>query len=307
MMAMANEKVTDFVVSNGARLYYEKQGTGQSLLFIAGSTGDAGNFTRAAALLADDFTVVTYDRRGNSRSERPKGWTTTSVAEQADDAAGMIQKLGLAPAVVFGASAGGPIALDLMTRHSRLVRAGILQDPAIFSVLPDPAAALAPRRALIENALKTKGPRGTIEALMCYLNDADVLTTIPADILERMLNNADTILNIEGPGFAGWQPSPDLAALGIPVVLMVARDTLPVYRQIGWRTSSRSSRSRCPGPTPSITIARKISLTLCARYCVASRTREVDRATGQHGCSLDGHQMSTAVILPERGADDVVS
>ena len=118
-----------------------------------------------------------------------------------------------------------------MTRHSRLVRAGILQDPAIFSVLPDPAA-LAPRRALIENALKTKGPRGTIEALMCYLNDADVLTTIPADILERMLSNADTILNIEGPGFAGWQPSADLAVLGIPVVLMVARDTLPVYRQI---------------------------------------------------------------------------
>ena len=232
MMAMANKKVTGFVVSNGARLYYEKEGTGQSLLFIAGSTGDAGNFTRAAALLADDFTVVTYDRRGNSRSERPKGWTTTSVAEQADDAAGIIQALGLARAVVFGASAGGPIALDVMTRHSRVVRAGILQDPAIFSVLPDPADALAPRRTLIEDTLKTKGPRGTIEALMRYLNDDDVLTAIPADVLERMLNNADTILNIEGPGFAGWQPGADLAVLGIPVVLMVARDTLPVYRQI---------------------------------------------------------------------------
>jgi len=232
MTGVANAKVTDFIVSNGARLYYEKQGTGQSLLFIAGSTGDAGNFTRTAALLADEFTVVTYDRRGNSRSERPKGWTTTSVAEQADDAAGIIQALGLAPAVVFGASAGGPIALDVMTRHSRVVRAGILQDPAVFSVLPDPVAALAPRRALIENALKTKGPRGTIEALMCYLNDDEVLTAIPADILERMLNNADTILNIEGPGFAGWQPSADLAVLGIPVVLMMARDTLPVYRQI---------------------------------------------------------------------------
>src|SRR5262247_1484418 len=114
MMATANTKVNDFVVSNGARLYYEKHGTGQSLLFIAGSTGDAGNFTRTAALLADEFTVVTYDRRGNSRSERPQGWTTTSVAEQADDAAGIIHALGLAPAVVFGASAGGPIALDVM-------------------------------------------------------------------------------------------------------------------------------------------------------------------------------------------------
>ena len=155
------------------------------------------------------------------------------MAEQADDAAGIIHALGLEPAVVFGASAGGPIALDLMLRHPRLIRAGILQDPAIFSVLPDPAAALAPRRALIEDALKTKGPRGTIEALMCYLNDDAVLTAIPADILERMLDNAETILNLEAPGFAGWQPSRrDLAGLRAPIVLLVARDTLPVYRQV---------------------------------------------------------------------------
>src|SRR5215470_12427582 len=157
----------------------------------------------------------------------------TSVTEQADDAAGMIRVLGLAPVVVFGASAGGPIALDLMIRHSRLIRAGILQDPAIFSVLQDPAAALAPRRALIEETLKAKGPRATIAALMCYLNDGDVLTAIPNDILERMLGNAETIRNIEGPGFAGWKPSStELANLRLPVVLMMARDTLPVYRQV---------------------------------------------------------------------------
>ncbi len=230
---MASRKVSDFVLSNGARLYYERQDSGQALLFIAGSTGDAGNFTRSAALLADEFTVVTYDRRGNSRSERPKDWTTTSVAEQADDAAGLIAALQLQPAVIFGASAGGPIALDLMVRHSQLVRAGILQDPAIFSVLQDASAALAPRRALIRDTLKAKGPRATIEALMCYLNDDRVLTAIPADILERMLGNADTILNIEAPGFASWQPSrSQLADLTVPVVLMVARDTLPVYRAV---------------------------------------------------------------------------
>ena len=230
---MPSQKVTDFVQSNGARLYYEKQGSGLSLLFIAGSTGDAGNFTRSAALLADEFTVVTYDRRGNSRSKRPEGWATTSAAEQADDAAGIIEALQLQPAVIFGASAGGPIALDLMIRHPRLMRAGILQDPAIFSVLPDPAAALAPRRALIQDTLKAQGPRATIEALMCYLNDDRVLTAIPADILERMLGNADTILNIEAPGFAGWRPSrSELTDLKVPVVLMVARDTLPVYQDV---------------------------------------------------------------------------
>src|SRR5262252_7177573 len=135
---MGTRKICDFMVANGATLYYEKEGAGTAVLFIAGSTGDAGNFARAADLLADEFTVVTYDRRGNSRSPRPPGWTTTSVGEQADDAAGLIQVLGLSPAVVFGASAGGLIELDLMIRHPQLVRAGIVQEPSMFSVLPDP-------------------------------------------------------------------------------------------------------------------------------------------------------------------------
>jgi pimeloyl-ACP methyl ester carboxylesterase len=200
---------------------------------IAGSTGDAGNFTRAADLLADEFTVVTYDRRGNSRSPRPSGWTTTSVAEQADDAAGLIQSLGLSPAAVFGASAGGLIALDLMIRHPQLVRAGIVQEPSIFSVLPDPLAALAPRRALIDEALRTKGPRAAIEALMRYLNDDAVFAAIPGEILERMLGNADTILTIESPGFASWQPkTEDLTNLTVPITLMFANETLPVYKQV---------------------------------------------------------------------------
>lgn len=226
-------KTKDFAIANGTTLYYEMEGAGPAVLFVAGSTGDAGNFTRAADLLADAFTVVTYDRRGNSRSPRPLGWTTTSVSEQADDAAGLIQALDLSPAAVFGASAGGPIVLDLMIRHPRLVRMGILQEPSIFSVLPDPQAALAPRRALIEKVLPTKGPRGAIEALMRFLNDDGVFAAIPPDTLERMLGNADTILNIEGPGFAGWQPrAEDLATLKVPVTLLFAAETLPVYKQV---------------------------------------------------------------------------
>jgi pimeloyl-ACP methyl ester carboxylesterase len=227
------EKITEIVAVNGTLIYYEKQGNGPGLLLIAGSTGDAGNFSRAADLLADEFTVVTYDRRGNSRSPRAADWRTTSVAEQADDAAALIRALDLAPAAVFGASAGGPIALDLIIRHPDLVRAGVLQEPSIFSALPDPMVALAPRRALIAEALPLKGPRGAIEGLMRYLNDDDVFAAIPPDVLARMLDNADTILTIEGPGFAGWQPTPEqLEKLRVPITLICADGTLPVYKEV---------------------------------------------------------------------------
>src|SRR5215469_7931769 len=100
---MGTRKINDYAVANGTTLYYEMEGAGMAVLFVAGSTGDAGNFTRSAVLLADEFMVVTYDRRGNSRSPRPSGWKTTSVAEQADDAAALIEALDLSPAVVFGA------------------------------------------------------------------------------------------------------------------------------------------------------------------------------------------------------------
>jgi len=221
------------VVVNGASLYYERQGTGPTLFFIAGSTGDAGNFSRAAALLSDEFTVVTYDRRGNSRSPRPSGWTTTSVGEQADDAASLIKALDLAPTVVFGASVGGLIALDLIIRYPQLVRACILQEPSIFFVLPDPTAELSARRAILAEASRLGGPREAVKALMRYLNDDAVFSAIPADILERMLSNADTIISIEVPGFSGWRLQvADLEGLNVPVSLLVASDTLPIYKAV---------------------------------------------------------------------------
>ena len=221
--------VKDHAFVNGTQLYYEMVGTGPAALFIAGSTGDAGNFTRTAHLLADEFTIVTYDRRGNSRSPRPAGWTTTSVSEQADDAAGLIQALRLAPVALFAASAGALIGLDLVMRRPELVRGAVLQEPSLFSILPDPDTVFASRRALVQNALRAGGPRAAVEALLRYLNDEEVLRVIPADILARMLDNADTILNIES-AFARWRPGDEaLAAITVPVTLMVARETKPAY------------------------------------------------------------------------------
>ncbi len=82
---------------NGARIYHEVRGSGPSVLFIAGATGDGGHFQRVAEILSDEFTVITYDRRANSRSPRPEGWESTSTEEQSDDAAGLIKALGIAP------------------------------------------------------------------------------------------------------------------------------------------------------------------------------------------------------------------
>jgi pimeloyl-ACP methyl ester carboxylesterase len=67
---------------NGAELYHEIRGSGPPVLLIMGATGDGGHFDTLADLLADEFTVVTYDRRGNGRSP-PSGRMDDDVASGA--------------------------------------------------------------------------------------------------------------------------------------------------------------------------------------------------------------------------------
>lgn len=52
----------------GASLYYEVRGAGPVLLLIAGGNGDTGPYQPVADHLASRRTVVSYDRRGFSRS-----------------------------------------------------------------------------------------------------------------------------------------------------------------------------------------------------------------------------------------------
>ena len=125
---------------NGAELYHEVRGSGPPVLLIMGFTGDGGHFETLAELLADEFTVVTYDRRGNGRSPRPAGWAKTSPQAQADDAAALLAALGLAPAGVYGSSAGASFALCLTIRHPERVRCAVLHEPALVRLFDDPAA-----------------------------------------------------------------------------------------------------------------------------------------------------------------------
>ncbi|HXT44181.1 MAG TPA: alpha/beta fold hydrolase [Pseudonocardiaceae bacterium] len=119
------------------------RGTGPPVLLVMGTTGDAGHFDKVADLLADEFTVLTYDRRGNGRSPAPHGWTGTSVEEQANEAAALLDALRLAPAAVFGTSSGAVFTLGLLVRHPQAVRGAILHEPALGL----PATVIRPRRS----------------------------------------------------------------------------------------------------------------------------------------------------------------
>jgi pimeloyl-ACP methyl ester carboxylesterase len=63
----------------------------------------------------DEFTVTMFDNRGSGLSDH------YSIQQMSDDAAALIEHLGLAPAHVFGISMGGMIAQELAIRHGALI------------------------------------------------------------------------------------------------------------------------------------------------------------------------------------------
>jgi pimeloyl-ACP methyl ester carboxylesterase len=123
----------------GARLYYETRGSGPLLLLIPGANGDVNGFPSLADLLAADFTVVTYDRRGYTRSALNGAQDYAHRLEtDADDARRLIEHLSDEPGVVFGTSSGGIIALQLLVDHPQAVRALVSFEPAAMRLLPNP-------------------------------------------------------------------------------------------------------------------------------------------------------------------------
>jgi pimeloyl-ACP methyl ester carboxylesterase len=54
---------------NGGELYYEITGTGDFLVLTHGSWTDGSGWAPAVDLLAERYQVVTWDRRGHSRSQ----------------------------------------------------------------------------------------------------------------------------------------------------------------------------------------------------------------------------------------------
>lgn len=115
---------------NGTRLYAEVRGRGPAVLVIGAADEDA-EIWRPVAERLEGRIVVTYDRRGTRRSGR-LDWPGGGSAQHADDAAALLQALGIDAAAVFGASAGGIVAIQLALRHPHLVRRALIFEPGYF-------------------------------------------------------------------------------------------------------------------------------------------------------------------------------
>ena len=185
------------ITANGTTLYYERRGAGPPLLFISGAPGDAGHWTDVADLLADEYTVVSYDRRANSRSSRPEDYTIASIDQQADDAAALLEELDLAPAVVYGNSAGGIILANLAMRRPDVLRGAVFHEPAFAVDVERGARSVAGLQQLLGAGMAQGGPPRAIEMFLRWAAGDEVYESFDPDLRARMLGNGEVLFGLE--------------------------------------------------------------------------------------------------------------
>jgi pimeloyl-ACP methyl ester carboxylesterase len=195
----------------GATLHYdtrdaESESTAPVLLMI-GSPMDARGFTTLVEHFRDR-TVVTYDPRGVSRSERTDGTGGSTPDEHADDLHRLISALDAGPVDIFASSGGAVNALALVARHPEQVRTLVAHEPPAAQALPDREQALAAA--------------------------ADIHETYERDGLGPAMAKFIVLTGLEGPIPADFpdQPAPNPADFGLPTEDDGSRDDPMVGQNI---------------------------------------------------------------------------
>ena len=97
------------------QLYYEVYGEGEQLLLIPGLSANHLSWAEQVGRFSGSHQVIIYDPRGTGQSSPiSPGYDTADMAE---DAAGLLEALGLGAVHVYGASMGGIVAQELAIRH----------------------------------------------------------------------------------------------------------------------------------------------------------------------------------------------
>ncbi len=186
--------------ANGVSLYYEVRGAGPSVVLVHGSWGDGDTWAHVVPGLAEECTVVVYDRRGHSRSEDVL--TQGSVHEDAADLAALIEMLGLAPAFVGGTQYGAMVALRLAAARPELLRGVAAHEPPAVGLLAaDPdlrrvanasLARLAPIRTLLEGGESAAAAELFVESVT---HGPGAWSSLPAPLRHSYIRNAPTFLD----------------------------------------------------------------------------------------------------------------
>lgn len=135
------EKKNFYTHVNGMDFYCEMRGNGPLLVIIPDGSNDCEPYDRVSEYLKNDFTVLSFDPRGGSRSMDPEPHAVTPKI-LADDAAAIVAELGYEKASFYGCSSGGQAVLATALYHPELCRNAMVHEAALQADTPLPYAGI---------------------------------------------------------------------------------------------------------------------------------------------------------------------
>ncbi|MFG3352681.1 alpha/beta fold hydrolase [Streptomyces sp. NPDC048001] len=117
------------VSADGTEIACEQSGRGPAVILVASALADRSDTTKLAALLAQHFTVVNYDRRGRGASGDARAYTPDREIE---DIAALVEHVG-GSASLFGSSSGAVLALRAAAAGVNLHRLAVYEPPFVVA------------------------------------------------------------------------------------------------------------------------------------------------------------------------------
>jgi pimeloyl-ACP methyl ester carboxylesterase len=231
------------LAARGVEIAWSERGEGAPVLLIHETAASSEAWVAIGGAIADRARPISYDRRGWGRSTAPEGYRRTTVEEQSEDAAALIEALDTGPVVAIGAGAGAVIALDLLLRRPELLAATVLIEPPLLQLLPVATEALSDDRRRLEAATA----RGE-SVIDLYLSGGlpalgPGVARLPEEVRSAARNHPASVVAELGLA-AGWRvPLPRLAHADRPSGIVTARSTPPLLREASSALAGRLGES----------------------------------------------------------------
>ncbi len=209
---------------NGIELAYARSGQGIPMVLIHGYPLDHTIWDPVVSLLKDDFALILPDLRGFGGSETPRG--PYRMVDLAADIAALLDRLGIAQAVIAGHSMGGYVALAFAcTNPERILGLGLVASQAAA----DPPERKAARIQTAEQVEKI----GVAEVAALMPSSLSADPVLRARLTEIILHQPPAALAEAQRAMAGRPDStPFLTGFNFPVVCIhgLADRLVPIER-----------------------------------------------------------------------------
>lgn len=214
-------------LASGLRLHHRIQGNpeGPWLVLLNGLLSDTTMWAGVLPHLAADFRILTFDSRGQGKSDAPlEGpYATADMAEEAWELMGL---LGVRRPLLVGLSNGGALSLELLTNHPEAFLGAVL-----VSAVPRVDFAMGLRAEHWARCLELGGPVHQFDAVAPFLWGDRFLEARHAVLRayhQVVTGSADKLHGSlhQIRGILGWDIRPRLGAVEAPVLLLSGEEDL---------------------------------------------------------------------------------